>query len=246
MHINFPSNNIQERYQTTSKGGNFTFFVVLAIFGLIFYYISSGMIKKGQESLKWPKTVGVVIESEISRYKNSEGMETYSPNIMVKYNVYGNDYQTKQIDASGSYSTSDFSSVQKVIARYPKNKSVYVYYNDKNHGEALLEPGVPMIPRILQGLSYFLFFLALIMLFKFIITVLAIGTIIVSFFTKKKIKNPNLNFEKPLDKTPDKTPDKTYTNQDLSNKKIFNQDLSDNKIDNQDKKINFKDDGFSQ
>ena len=245
MHINFPSNNIQERYQTTSKGGNFTFFVVLAIFGLIFYYISSGMIKTGQESLKWPKAVGVVIESEISRYKNSEGMETYSPNIMVKYNVYGNEYQTKEIDASGSYSTSDFSSVQKVIARYPKNKSVYVYYNDKNHGEALLEPGVPMIPRILQYFSYLLFFLALIMLVKFIITVMVIGAIIVNFFTfftKKKKKNPNLNFEKPLDKTPDKT----YTNQDLSNKKIFNQDLSDNKIDNQDKKINFKDDGFSQ
>ena len=232
MHINFPSNNIQERYQTTSKGGNFTFFVVLAIFGLIFYYISSGMIKTGQESLKWPKAVGVVIESEISRYKNSEGMETYSPNIMVKYNVYGNDYQTKQIDASGSYSTSDFSSVQKVIARYPKNKSVYVYYNDKNHGEALLEPGVPMIPRILQYFSYLLFFLALIMLVKFIITVMVIGAIIVNFFTKKKIKNPNLNFEKPLDKTPDKT----YSNQDLSN----------NQIGNQDKKINFKDDGFSQ
>ena len=232
MHINFPSNNIQERYQTTSKGGNFIFFVVLAIFGLIFYYISSGMIKTGQESLKWPKTAGVVIESEISRYKNSEGMETYSPNIMVKYNVYGNDYQTKQIDASGSYSTSDFSSVQKVIAQYPKNKSVYVYYNDKNHGEALLEPGVPMIPRFLQYFSYLLFFLALIMLVKSIITVLAIVTIIVSFFTKKKMKNPNLNFEKPLDKTPDKT----YSNQDLSN----------NQIDNQDKKINFKDDGFSQ
>ena len=242
MHINFPSNNIQERYQATSKGGNFTFFVVLAIFGLIFYYISSGMIKKGQESLKWPKTVGVVIESEISRYKNSEGMETYSPNIMVKYNVYGNDYQTKEIDASGSYSTSDFSSVQKVIARYPKNKSVYVYYNDKNHGEALLEPGVSMFPRLLKGASYLLFFASLYMLVKFLITLMVIGTIIVNFFTKKKIKNPNLNFEKPLDKNPDKT----YTNQDLSNKKIFNQDLSDNKIDNQDKKINFKDDGFSQ
>ena len=232
MLINFSNNNILDGNRTTSKGGNFTFFVLLTIFGLILYYFSSGMIKKGQESLKWPKTVGIVMESEISRYTDSKGMVTYSPNIMVKYNVYGNDYQTKEIDASGSYSTSDFSSVQKVIAQYPKNKSVYVYYNDKNHGEALLETGVPMIPRILQGLSYLLFFLALIMLVKFIITVLAIGTIIVSFFTKKKMKNPNLNFEKTLDKTPDKT--------------YANQDLSDNKIDNQDKKINFKDDGFSQ
>jgi Protein of unknown function (DUF3592) len=232
MHINFSNNNILDRHRTASKGGNFTFSVLLTIFGLILYYLSSGMIKKGQESLKWPKTVGIVMESEISRYTDSKGMITYSPNIMVKYNVYGNDYQTKEIDSTGSYSTSDFSSVQKVIAQYPKNKSVYVYYNDKNHGEALLETGVPMVPRILQGLSYFLFFLALIMLVKFIITVLAIGTIIVSFFTKKKMKNPNLNFEKPLDKTPDKT----YANQDLSN----------NQIDNQDKKINFKDDGFSQ
>jgi hypothetical protein len=200
------------------------------------------MIKQGQESLKWPKTVGVVMESEISKYKNAEGKEMYSPKIVVKYNVYGNDYQTKEIDSSGSYSTSDFSSVQKVISKYPKNKSVYVYYNDENHGEALLEPGVPMIPRILQYFSYLLFFLALIMLVKFIITVMVIGAIIVSFFTRKKKKNPNLNFEKPLDKTPDKT----YANQDLSYKKINNKDLSDNKIDNQDKKINFKDDGFSQ
>ena len=151
---------------------------------------------------------------------------------MVKYNVYGNEYQTKQIDSTGSYSTSDFSAVQKVIAQYPKNKSVYVYYNDKNHGEALLEPGVSMFPRLLKGASYLLFFASLYMLVKFLITLMVIGTIIVNFFTKKKIKNPNLNFEKPLDKNPDKT----YTNQDLS----------DNKIDNQDKKINFKDDGFSQ
>ena len=62
---------------------------------------------------------------------------------------------------------------------------------------------------------------------------MVIGTIIVNFFTKKKIKNPNLNFEKPLDKTPDKT----YANQDLSDDQIFY---------NQDKKVNFKDDGFSQ
>ena len=233
MLINFSNNNIQERYQTTSKGGNFTFFVVLAIFGLIFYFFSADMIKKGQESLKWPKTIGVVIESEISKYKDVEGKEMYSPNIMVKYNVYGNEYQTKQIDSSGPYSSSDFSSVQKVIAQYSKNKSVYVYYNDKNNAEALLEPGVSIVPRILQGISYLLFFLALYMLVKFIITVLAIGTIIVSFFTKKKIKNPNLNFEKPLDKTPDKT----YANQDLSDDQIFY---------NQDKKVNFKDDGFSQ
>ena len=232
MLINFSNNNIQERHRTTSKGSNFIGFVVFAIFGLIFYYISSGMIKKGQESLKWPKTVGVVMESEISRYKDSEGKEMYSPNIMVKYNVYGNEYQTKQIDSTGSYSTSDFSAVQKVIAQYPKNKSVYVYYNDKNHGEALLEPGVSMFPRLLKGASYLLFFASLYMLVKFLITLMVIGTIIVNFFTKKKIKNPNLNFEKPLDKTPDKT----YSNQDLSN----------NQIGNQDKKINFKDDGFSQ
>ncbi len=232
MLINFSNNDIQERHRTTSKGGNFTGFVVCAIFGFILYFISSGMIKKGQESLKWPKTVGVVMESEISKYKNAEGKEMYSPKIVVKYNVYGNEYQTQQIDSSGSYSTSNFSSVQKDISKYPKNKSVYVHYNDKNHGEALLEPGVSMFPRLLRVASYLLFFLALFMLVKFLITLMVIGTIIVNFFTKKKIKNPNLNFEKPLDKTPNKT----YTNKDLS----------DNKIDNQDKKINFKDDGFSQ
>ena len=232
MLINFSNNNIQERHRTTSRGGNFTGFVVFTIFGFILYLISSGMIKQGQESLEWPKKIGVVIESEISKYKDVEGKEMYSPNIMVKYNVYGNEYQTKQIDSTGSYSTSDFSAVQKVIAQYPKNKSVYVYYNDKNHGEALLEPGVSMFPRLLKGASYLLFFASLYMLVKFLITLMVIGTIIVNFFTKKKIKNPNLNFEKPLDKNPDKT----YTNQDLS----------DNKIDNQDKKINFKDDGFSQ
>ena len=232
MLINFSNNNIQERHRTTSRGGNFTGFVVFTIFGFILYLISSGMIKQGQESLKWPKAVGVVMESEISKYKDAEGKEMYSPKIVVKYNVYGNEYQTTQIDASGSYSTSDFSSVQKDISKYPKNKSVYVHYNDKNHGEALLEPGVSMFPRLLRVASYLLFLLALFMLVKFLITVMVIGAIIDNFFTKKKIKNPNLNFEKPLDKTPNKT----YENQDLNN----------NQIDNQDKKINFKDDGFSQ
>ncbi|NBX52404.1 MAG: DUF3592 domain-containing protein [Proteobacteria bacterium] len=232
MIINFSNNNIPERYRTSSKGGNFIGFVVFAIFGLIFYHMSTDMIKKGQESLNWPKTVGVVMESEIYRSKDGEGKEIYSPNVTVQYNVYGNEYQTKQIDSSGPYSTSDFSSVQKVVAQYPKNKSVYVYYDNENHADALLEPGVSMFPRLLKGTSYLLFFASLYMLVKFLITLMVIGTIIVNFFTKKNIKNQNFNFETP----PNKNPDITYANQDLG----------DNQIDNQDKKINFKDDGFSQ
>jgi hypothetical protein len=66
------------------------------------------------------------------------------------------------------------------------------------------------------------------MLGKFVIIVGIIGVFIVNFFSRKKVKNPNSNSEKIIDKTSE------------------NQASNNNEILNQDRKINFKDDGFSQ
>jgi len=211
-----------------ARGGSFTAFIMFLIMGLILHYFSSGMIKKGEESLKWPKTIGVVIESDTIRSLDSKGSEMYSPKVIVKYNVNGREFQTNQIDSSGSYSTSNLTSVRNIITKYSKGKNIYVYYHDKDPFEAVLEPGVSNLTRILYYSSYFLFILALIMLGKFVIIVGIIGVFIVNFFSRKKVKNPNSNSEKIIDKTSE------------------NQASNNNEILNQDRKINFKDDGFSQ
>jgi hypothetical protein len=223
MIINFSNNNSQENPRV-KKAGNFITFAILIIMGWVLNYISSGMIKKGEESLKWPKTIGVVVESAISSHRGDDGYQRHSPNIVVKYNVNGNDYQTNQINASGLYSTTDLIDIQNIVSRYPRNKFVYVYYDDKNFSAALLEPGVSMLSRILQALAYFLFLLAFLILGKFIIIIGVVGIFIANFFSKKKLKNPSNDFKKNPDIMPiNKAPS-----------------------DNQNNKMNFKDDGFSQ
>ncbi len=217
MFINFFNNQ-----RSVKRSGGFTAFVILLIMGLALHYFSFNIVKKGEDSLKWPKVTGVVIESEVARSKDSQGSEIYSPKIIVKYDVNGREFQTNQIDSFGSYSTSNFMKIQEIVSRYPKNKNVDVYYNDKIPHEALLEPGVPRLSSILQYLAYFLFLLAFLIMVKFIIIVGIIGIFMVNFFNKKKQKNPHH--------------DATNTNQ-ASNS---------NQISNQNKEINFNDDGFSQ
>ena len=226
MLTNFLQNN-QQKFQV-EKGGSFTVFIILLIAGLILQYLSSDMMIKGEESLKWPKTTGIVIESELARSQDDKGSEMYSPRVNVKYNVNGNEYQTSQIAISGSYSTSNSSSVRNIIAKYSKGKNVDVYYNDKDSAEAVLEPGVSTLAKILHYSAYILFILALIMLGKFVIIIGIIGAFIVNFFSRKKVKKSNFNSEKTIDETfEDKAP-------------------SENQFSNQERKINFKDDGFSQ
>ena len=197
MLTNFLQIN-QEKSQV-ARGGSFTAFIMFVIVGLILRYISSDMIIKGEESLKWPKTIGVVIESGLVKSQDDKGLEMYSPRVNVKYNVNGNEYQTSQIAISGSYSTSNSSSVRNIIAKYSKGKNVDVYYNDKDSAEAVLEPGVSTLAKILHYSSYVLFILALIMFGKFVVILGIVGVFIINFFTKKKPQNLNVDAIKSSD-----------------------------------------------
>ena len=219
---------INREKSQVEKGGSFTVFIILLIAGLILQYLSSDMMIKGEESLKWPKTTGIVIESELARSQDDKGLEMYSPRVNVKYNVNGNEYQTSQINISPQYSTSNLTSVRNIITKYSKGKNVDVYYNEIVPTEAVLEPGVSMLAKILHYSAYILYILALIMLGKFVIIVGIIGAFIVNFFSRKKVKKSNFNSKKTIDETfEDKAPNQSQ-------------------FSNQDKKINFKDDGFSQ
>ena len=226
MLTNFLQIN-QQKFQV-EKGGSFTVFITLLIAGLILRYLSSDMMIKGEESLKWPKTIGVVIEAELARSQDGKGLEMYSPRINVKYNVNGNEYETSQINTSPQYLTSNLTSVRNIIAKYSKGKNIDVSYNDKDPSEAVLEPGVSTLAKILHYSAYILFILALIMLGKFVIIVGIIGAFIVNFFSRKKVKKSNFNSEKTIDET------------------FENQSPSETQFSNQERKINFKDDGFSQ
>jgi hypothetical protein len=188
------------------------------------------MIRIGKESLKWPKIMGVVIESYAEKSIDNKGLVLYSPKIIVKYNVDDNEFQTNpdQIDSFGSYSTSSFSKIQEIVSRYPKNKNVDVYYNPDKPNEAVLEPGVSIFSRIAQYFAYFLLLVAFLILGKFIIMVGVFGIFVVNFFKKKKFKNSNFDLKE--------NPEASHVNQPLN----------DNQISNQNKEMNFKDDGFSQ
>ena len=116
----------------------------LALGGLGVYLIVSSQRnrQKAQQSLNWPVVQGQVTGSNV-RVDNRENDDTprvdYIPEVHYLYQVGGQTYQSSKITFGAQ---PDFPSRQKaeaVLARYPVNSGVSVYYNPTNPQESVLE-----------------------------------------------------------------------------------------------------------
>jgi hypothetical protein len=113
-------------------------------FGLIFGAFLSGALR-GWQSRHWPATGGTVEESfvrECERTSESSINPTilYEPVVRYRYEVNGEKKESRQIGFLGVRSTSE-AAAEKVIAKYPKEAKVTVYYHPKLPHLAVLEPG---------------------------------------------------------------------------------------------------------
>jgi hypothetical protein len=85
-------------------------------------------------------TTGVVTHSAVERQSDSEGSNTYSPNIKYKYAVAGKEYSGNRY-RFGQDSSNDHSA-QRIVTEHPVGKQVSVYYDPDRPSEALLRPGL--------------------------------------------------------------------------------------------------------
>ena len=129
------------------------------IFPLIFIVVGASVaffgfrgLIRAKASTDWPSTQGRIVESSVESHRSSSGSNgsstTYHAEIMYEFAVNGVTFNGDRV-AYGDYGSSNPSHARSVVNRYPKNKTVTVYYMPDKPEECLLEPGV-------KGQSFFL------------------------------------------------------------------------------------------
>jgi len=101
---------------------------------------------RGAASANWPTAAGTVLDSRIdTRFRTGGGdsanRELYLGLVRYRYSVNGHNYESvNRRFPNPGYGMSE-SEASAVIARYPVDSVVRVYYNPDNPAEACLETG---------------------------------------------------------------------------------------------------------
>jgi hypothetical protein len=125
-------------YRMGKIAGSLLFVVV----GIAFAFFGYNSYQKGMASKNWPVANGSVIQSKIEKRTETTGsgnrrrkVVRSHPVVKYTYSVGNRDYQSSRITFGQS------KDAYKTVARYPKGKSVQVYYDPENPAQAVLEPG---------------------------------------------------------------------------------------------------------
>lgn len=84
-------------------------------------------------SQSWPCVTGKIMTSQV----DDHNLEDIRPHIVYLYTVQGKTLQGTRIAYSG-YSINR-ASIEKIVARYPVNTAVKVYYNPQNPSQSVLD-----------------------------------------------------------------------------------------------------------
>ncbi|WP_372367555.1 DUF3592 domain-containing protein [Candidatus Uabimicrobium sp. HlEnr_7] len=113
------------------------FFILIGLFGFVY---STYQIYMGVSSHSWPATKGLIVSSEVIK-TSSKRRTSYEPEIKYTYKVHDKEY-TGDIYIFG-YNSARLDEAEKVVAKYPENKEVRVYYKKTQPSIAVLKTGVP-------------------------------------------------------------------------------------------------------
>jgi hypothetical protein len=113
---------------------------VLVILNVVFLGIIFFMRRKMAAVSQWPSTMGTVLMSTIEQRSSSEGGYTDYPVVKYSYQVGGQAYQSYKLAPGPEMGGSG---ARKVVARYPADAQVMVFYNPQNPSDAVLERKAP-------------------------------------------------------------------------------------------------------
>ncbi|KKL50012.1 hypothetical protein LCGC14_2309750 [marine sediment metagenome] len=117
-----------------------------------------GLIR-ARASADWPTAEGKVVASSVERHRNtgSRGSSTtYHAEILYEFSVEGTTFNGDRV-AYGDYGSGNSSHARRIVNRYPKGKSVTVYYMPDNPEECLLESGLKAQSWFLPGFGLLFF-----------------------------------------------------------------------------------------
>jgi energy-coupling factor transporter transmembrane protein EcfT len=124
--------------------------IIFTGIGILIALFSYSAYKTSAESKDWPTVEGVIVKSEIEQQTSTSGEGTNKkttvnsyPKIAYRYQVDGQDHKCTKISffsASGN--------ANQVVSRYPKGKTIRVYYNPAKPQQAVLVPGGSGFPLV--------------------------------------------------------------------------------------------------
>lgn len=141
--------NVSYKYGCLTVG-----FFFLAVISLILGYktIANSIMSKS-----WPTVQGTIVASNVSSRWNpggAKGFYTYYPIIRYKYKVNGSIYTNDRI--SYHRKSSDRQWANKIVAKYPKDSSVQVFYQLDDPQNSVLEPGAKFSLQTISSLIIFI------------------------------------------------------------------------------------------
>lgn len=120
---------------THTEGAGFIFFLFII---LIITQIRS--LIHGKNNSRWPITEGLITDSR----KVLEDIQTerYSVRVHYKYSVRGKEYENNTLSLDQTTECYSHAAAIVFLEKYPKGKTVEVYYNPKKPGMSVLETGL--------------------------------------------------------------------------------------------------------
>jgi hypothetical protein len=125
---------------------------------LIFLAIGAGLsfwgwniLNNAKASISWPTAQGEIIKSQVTHRSNSDG-DSYSPEVTYTYPVNSRSYKSYTIKF-GENSYDSKRRAEEIAASYQVGNNVTVYYDPKNPGNSVLEPGVSSGSYIVLGIG---------------------------------------------------------------------------------------------
>lgn len=118
--------------------------------GLGLMYWGWNVLGNARESVGWPTAPGMVVSAELDHSENTEGGDSWSPEISYRY-LAANQERTSYAIKFGENSYSDRDDAEEILARYPVGQPVLVYYDPADPERSVLEPGVTAGSYIILG-----------------------------------------------------------------------------------------------
>lgn len=126
---------------------------------LIFLVVGAGLtwwgwniLGNAKASTSWPKATGRIISSSVEYSRDSDGHDSYKPEVTYTYAVNNRFYKSHAIKF-GENSYDNKPVANEIANRYAVGKKVVVYYDPQNPENSILEPGVTGGSYIVLGIG---------------------------------------------------------------------------------------------
>jgi hypothetical protein len=109
------------------------------------------LVRTAIASRNWPTVKGRVVSMEMD-VTQLQYEEMYTPRLVYRYRVGGQDYESSRIDLARQRRFFTQASANAVLAPYRPDGEVTVYYNPGRPSDALLQPGGSVASWLVMGL----------------------------------------------------------------------------------------------